>query len=421
MARWWLLLPSIRWWIGPTTLTALQATLFPSTDTILLAVAAASLLPLLLGWVAYPFWIGRLALRHRSGGTTNGMGRTVTCVLATRDAPEVVAARISNLLDSDYPAELLQLVIAVDYRAPYTPAAYANALGDAVVIVPGDAPGGKAAALNAGVRAATGEVLLLVDSRQTFSHDTISALLRGFDLGRFAAVSGVVALEREDRVMRWYWDYEIGIRRAQAARRSLVTTSGAITALRRDVWQPLPAGAICDDLFLTIGLAERGYRVGLVEAALAHDPRQLARRDRFDKKVRTLTGLVQFIRWNPSALLPWRNPVWADFYAHKLLRLVTPPLLALATLCLGAWLVRNAERAQWIILIEILAVIAVAGALRPRESRRVLSGGLWMLTLLAAPVLALANGARGTWDVWRPHPPTPARGGPPRGGGAVAT
>jgi len=312
---------------------------------------------------------------------------------------------VENLLASDYPAECVNIVVALDARVGGMVEDYSRLVGSAVQVLVGDLPGGKAAALNAGARAATGDILLLVDTRQRFERSSIPALLRGFDVCQYAAVSGVVELERDDAIMRRYWDFEIGIRRGQAACSGLVTTSGAITAVRRDLWAPLPVGAICDDLFLTIGLAQRGYRVGLVETAVAHDPQRLSREDRLAKKVRTLTGLVQFIRWNPSALVPWRNPVWAHFYAHKLLRLATPVLLLFLTVSLSAWLMRHSGRlVSEGLLGAFLATLAAALAKPARLSRAGAALGM-TASLLLVPVIAMANGLRGRWDVWQPAPP----------------
>jgi len=44
----------------------------------------------------------------------------------------------------------------------------------------------------------------------------------------------------------------------------------------------------------------------------------------FQRKVRTLTGNWQLCAWLPAVLVPWRNPVWAAFLCHKILRLLTP-------------------------------------------------------------------------------------------------
>lgn len=370
----------------------------PFLDDILLAVAGVSFLILAAGWLVYPVLVRR---RRAPARAVPAYGQTVTCVLATRDSPAVVEARIRNLVDTSYPADLLDILVAVDFRSPFGMDEYQVLAVGGVRVLRGDAPGGKAAAINAGARAASGDILLLVDSRQVFSRDTIPALLQGFDVKRCAAVSGVVALERDDAVMRRYWDFEIGIRRGQSAGRGLVTTSGAITAVLRSAWAPLPPEAICDDLFLTVGLAQRGYRVGLVEDAVAFDPRQLTRDERLAKKVRTLTGLVQFIRWNPSALVPWRNPVWVDFYAHKLLRLATTPLLFLLSASAALWLLRLAGRPLLVALATLflaMLVTLLTGSRRLRQAGAAAS-------LLAAPMLAMANGLRGRWDVWLPSPP----------------
>jgi GT2 family glycosyltransferase len=374
----------------------------PLFDLLLLAVFVASFLTLASGWFLYP------ALVRRRRGPACGRpahGQTVTCVLATREPPDVVAQRISNLLSTDYPASLLDIVVAVDFRSPFSLTEYLTEPGQPVRVIGGDSPGGKAAALNAGASAATGDILLLVDSRQEFTPETIPALLRGFDVDRCAAVSGVVALERDDAVMRRYWDFEIGIRRGQAAGRGLVTTSGAITAILRSAWAPLPPECICDDLFLTIGLAQRGHRVGLVEDAIALDPRRLSRDERLAKKVRTLTGLVQFIRWNPSALSPLRNPVWIDFCAHKLLRLATPLLAFVASVSGTLWLARTSGRAVMLILAAGSLVALVTALSRPRRFQQMSSLVRSAASLLTAPVFAMANGLRGRWDVWLPTQP----------------
>ena len=47
-------------------------------------------------------------------------------------------------------------------------------------------------------------------------------------------------------------------------------------------------------------------------------------RDEFRRKVRTLGGNYQLVARLPSALLPWRNPVWLQFISHKLFRLLVP-------------------------------------------------------------------------------------------------
>ena len=66
-----------------------------------------------------------------------------------------------------------------------------------------------------------------------------------------------------------------------------------------------------------------GYRVVYDERAHAYD-RLPAARDEFNRKVRTLVGNFQLLRLIPTAIVPWRNPVWVQFLSHKIARLVVP-------------------------------------------------------------------------------------------------
>ena len=78
---------------------------------------------------------------------------------------------------------------------------------------------------------------------------------------------------------------EVRLRRAQERLHSIICVSGAVYALRRDLWRPMPAGLICDDLFVTMHVAGAGLRVGLVPEARAVDARQFTRAEHFARKI----------------------------------------------------------------------------------------------------------------------------------------
>jgi hypothetical protein len=44
----------------------------------------------------------------------------------------------------------------------------------------------------------------------------------------------------------------------------------------------------------------------------------------YGRKVRTLAGNYQLLRYVPSAIVPWKNPVFVQFVSHKLCRLFVP-------------------------------------------------------------------------------------------------
>ena len=335
----------------------------------------------------------------------------VTAIVATRDDPAVVRVRVENLRAMDYPAGRMDVVVAIDARASHPWTDYAAAVAGLATVVAGDPPGGKACALNAAVRVSRGDVLLFADSRQQFTPNTVRDLVASLAGERVGAVSGMVVSAKDDGLMDRYWTYELELRRRQAAIHSIICVSGAVYALRRELWVPMPAALICDDLFVTLGLVVRGWRVGFCERAHAIDPRQFTREEHFDRKVRTLTGLLQLCAWMPPILVPWRNGIWVDFALHKLMRIVFPYLAIVGAL--GAlWLmvsVLGAATTAWLALAALVALGAVF-ALRPR----VLGALGWALRLFTAPMLAVGNALRARWEVWPSrHATTPQVAAPP--------
>ena len=85
------------------------------------------------------------------------------------------------------------------------------------------APGGKAAALNAGVAAASGEILVFADARQRFGPHAIAALASNFDDRRVGGATGELILNCErdwadstssiGESVGLYWRYEKWLRR----------------------------------------------------------------------------------------------------------------------------------------------------------------------------------------------------------------
>jgi hypothetical protein len=83
----------------------------------------------------------------------------------------------------------------------------------------------------------------------------------------------------------------------------MVVVAGALWAMRRSLFEPLPPGAVGDDALQPSRLILRGYRIYLEEGARSYDyPTSLD--TEFGRKVRTLAGLIQVVRWLPALLSP---------------------------------------------------------------------------------------------------------------------
>jgi biofilm PGA synthesis N-glycosyltransferase PgaC len=367
--------------------------------------ALVSLSCILAVWALYPALVGVVAALARRGRGLDGRTPTslphVTAVVATRADATSVRDRVDDLLRSTYPASLLEVVVAYDARTSEPFATWSGADAARVRVVEGDEPGGKAAALNAGVRAARGDVLVFADSGQRFGPDAVTLLVQALARPNVGAASGRLELAAGAKSpalpLRLYWSLERWLRRREADVHSAIGVTGAIYAMHRELWTPLPAGLILDDLYVPMRLVLRGRRIAFVDEARAYETRATTDGNEYRRKVRTLTGVLQLCAWLPQTLTPLRNPVWPQFVTHKLLRLLTPYWLLV---CVVWALAAVGQRIGLGWLLAAAAAFVAALQLRSRPFRALRSAVVSSILVQAAAVRATANGARGRWDVW---------------------
>ena len=365
-----------------------------------LAIIAAALL--FLTWVGYPLAIHLLArLVPRPDSPVPGTWPAVTVIVATREDPNAATDRVDDILAGNYPRDRLAVVVALDASCGRPAEAYG--CGDPRVrVVAGDVPGGKAAALNAGVRAAAGEVLVFTDTHQRFAPDAIRVLAQEVTGGPFGIVSGQLELPegKQRSLLDWYWRLEGRLRRDEARLFSAVGVSGSVYAMHRGLWEPLPAGLILDDLYVPMRAILAGHRVGFTAAAKAHDARRTEPEQEFRRKVRTLTGNFQLCAWLPAVLVPFRNRAWVQFVLHKLMRLFTPWLFVVMIASgVGALFVRWGWASLAALGGAALLVLLLAQLLGLWH--RLVAYARWFFAMQAAVAVATLNGLTGRWDVWK--------------------
>jgi cellulose synthase/poly-beta-1,6-N-acetylglucosamine synthase-like glycosyltransferase len=209
--------------------------------------------------------------------------------------------------------------------------------------------GGKPLALNAGVAAATGDILIFADARQQFAPGTLTALAANFADAAVGGVTGELILDCETGTadstigegVGVYWKYEKWLRRKESLVRSTLGATGAIYALRRSLWQPLPAETLLDDVLAPMRAVLAGWRIVFEEEAIAYDRTAPDAAAEARRKRRTLAGNYQILGQEPRLLVPFVNPVWLQYVSHKVGRLLVPWAL-LGTLIASAALATTA-------------------------------------------------------------------------------
>lgn len=317
----------------------------------------------------------------------------VSVIIAAHNEERNLPAKLDSLFALDYPPGLLEIVVTSDGSTD-------NTNGILRTHVPRVRPvllptaGGKASALNHAVAAAHGEILVFMDVRQSVDSDAISRLVSCFADPQVGAVSGELHLETPDGkpspdALGIYWKIEKMVRKLESATGSVIGVTGAIFAMRRELYVPLPAGTLLDDVLTPMNVVRAGKRVLFLDAAVARDRLFSEPGKEFRRKVRTLTGNYQLLQLAPWLLGP-RNPVLFRLISHKLLRLAVPVLL-IVLLATSATAPGTLYRLA-LILQLLLYVLALTGAVAPAMRRwRPVSIAYTFVMLNVAAALAFYN------------------------------
>jgi len=291
---------------------------------------------LVLGYtyVAYPLLIRVWAQVRGQPHLRKAMRPLVSIVVvAHNEAPRIVR-RIENLLELHYEAENLEIVIASDGSSDATVELARTFEPAGVRVVAFDAHRGKPAVLNDVIPQLRGEIVVLMDVRQTIAENAIRMLVENFVDAQIGAVSGELVLTKGEADssmdgVGFYWRYEKFIRLNESRVDSTVGVTGALYAIRRELFEPIPTDTILDDVLIPMQIVRKGYRVLFESGEIASEHLSLSSNAEFRRKVRTIAGNFQLLVQHPWLLNPFANRLWLQTVSHKLLRLVCPAFLVL--------------------------------------------------------------------------------------------
>jgi cellulose synthase/poly-beta-1,6-N-acetylglucosamine synthase-like glycosyltransferase len=306
----------------------------------------------------------------------------LTIIVPTFNEGAEIRGRIVNLVASDYPADLLSIIV-VDSASSDCTAEIARSVattrGCHVTVLEEPSRSGKASAINLGLAAAGTDLVVLTDAPTRFAPDALRIVARclsdpsvGAATGYFRISSGNGAVANEEAR---FWEIRNRLRTMEAELDSTPFLTGEFCCFRRALVPSLHAGTLADDMDIALQVRRKGYRVVIDNDAIFTEARTGAARELLQTKSRRAAGGIQelfrgrdmFLRprfgWYgmfvlPSAwsyYLPLRLPA-LGLIAYGLRRRRAVPAMAAATITFGA----------------------AAALLAPSARRKVLAQ-LWML------------------------------------------
>ncbi|MFN2628015.1 MAG: glycosyltransferase family 2 protein [Gaiellaceae bacterium] len=210
----------------------------------------------------------------------------VSVVVAAHDEEAVVARRLENLLQQDYPADRLEIVVASDASGDRTDEIVEEFVGRGVRLLRCER-GGKVAAQNRAVRETSGAVVAFSDANATWARDGLRKLVRNFTDPSVAYVCGRLELQAADGSNKEgaYWRYELRTRAAESLLHSVTGGNGSIYAVRREDYVDVDP-RFGHDLSLPYLMVQRGRRAVYEPEAVAFEKPTPSNESEYRRKVR---------------------------------------------------------------------------------------------------------------------------------------
>lgn len=281
-------------------------------------------------YLGYPGFLYLLAPALTKRVLKSPIEPSVSIVLSVHNEKDTIEKKILNLFALDYPPSRLEIIIGSDGSTDGTNDIIQRFVRQGIKFFPFSQRRGKMSTLNNLLAHATGEIVLFTDARQEFATDVIRQLVANFNDPTIGCVSGELIFQKKEaeggtaKGINFYWNYEKMMRSRESIIHSMLGATGAIYAIRRELFSPIPTGIILDDMFVPLKIIRKGYRAIFDETAKAYDLPADSPREEYHRKARTLFGNYQIFGLFPDLFNPFTSPIAIQLFSHKFLRVIVP-------------------------------------------------------------------------------------------------
>lgn len=280
---------------------------------------------ILYTFVGYPVLVGLLSRWRRNPIDRQPITPHVSLVIPAYNEEDVIARKLENSLELDYPPNRLEVVVVTDGSDDGTVDIVAGYADKGVQLHHRPLREGKAAAINRVVPLVSGEVLVFSDANTMLDQGSMKALVRSFADPEVGAVSGEKQVQGGGEGL--YWRYESFLKSCDSALSSVMGAAGEFFAVRRDLFRPTEEDALIEDFVLSLRLVEDGWRVAYESQAVAREQSSPTLGGDWRRRTRIAAGGFQAIARLRGLLHPKHGWVAWQYLSHRVMRWAATPFL----------------------------------------------------------------------------------------------
>ena len=264
---------------------------------------------------------------------------TISVLVCARNEEVVIARRIANVLEQDYPSDRVEAILVSDGSTDRTAEIARSFVQSNVRVLEHDESRGKNHRLNEAIGLASGSVIVFSDANSEFEPTTLMELVRALLADRrIGCVSGLEIHSETERdegavatVEATYYDSESSIKLAENRLGVFFSANGSVLAVWKRLLRPLE-DVFPNDFQIPLDVIAQGYLASFSPMAIAKEKSASHLHEEYQRKKRIVSRAVSCFVGRMSSL-PMRTIL--AIMSHKLIRWVALPVLILLLVANG--------------------------------------------------------------------------------------
>ena len=302
-------------------------------------------------------WCMLAGKRKKAEAMLNDHLPTITLLVAAYNEADCLAEKIQNALQIDYPEELLEIWIVTDGSTDNSPLIVGQF--PRVQLFHQSERQGKIQAIQRVIGAVKTELVVFSDANALLNKGCLRAIALAFTDALAGAVAGEKrVVDAQDALAgeSMYWIYESKVKKWEGGVYSVTGSAGEIFAIRKSLYQQVPANTLSDDLAISWQIIAQGYRMEYAADAYSSELGLDNIRQSFARRIRVAAGSVQAVlRIFSGKGYVWKPVFWWEVISHRILRTLVVPYLILLIGCLNVILIGSGD-VYWILFVIQLYV-----------------------------------------------------------------
>jgi len=249
----------------------------------------------------------------------------VSLIIAAYNEEADIRERIENVLALDYPAGLIQIIVASDCSTDNTDNIVREYQNRGVILNRLEKRGGKTANQNATLAVADGEIIFFTDAGTYYAPDVIQKVVRNFNDPAVGCVGGTMHFVRDKTEQlvtekKYYTSFDQKLKIYESRIYSIIGVNGPLYAVRRKYCRPLPEN-LTSDMISPLDVIRQDRRVIYEPEALSLEKIAPSSGSEFRRKVRTVRSGMSAVFAMRALLNPFKY-FWPAIFlmGHKILR-----------------------------------------------------------------------------------------------------